>query len=118
MGHQAMPLVLLSPEFIRHGESAAGLRLIKVVDRAEAEGVSFLCPKCFQRLGGAVGCHRVMCWDPSVPADVSPGPGRWKLDGRGFDDLSLVAGSSSVALQGGCKWHGFVRAGLVTDAEA
>jgi hypothetical protein len=51
-----------------------------------------------------------------VPADADPGPGRWEFQGTGLGALTLVAGSSSIQLLGGCNWHGFVRNGEVTDA--
>lgn len=85
-------------------------------DVGEADGVMFLCPKCYVKNGGPVGTHRVICWTPKVPADVNPKPGRWDLVGTGYGDLTLRAGSSSVLLQGGCEWHGFVRNGEVTGA--
>ena len=83
---------------------------------AEADGVCFLCPKCFVTNNGPVGTHRVLCWRPHVPQTEFPIPGRWEFEGTGFDDLSLVAGSSSILLTSGCRWHGFVKNGEVTDA--
>lgn len=83
-----------------------------VVDTlAEAWGVEFLCPKCFEENKGPVGTHMVICWSPVVPLDISPGPGRWELKGTGLHDLSLVAGSSSVKLEGGCNAHFMVENG-------
>ena len=88
---------------------------------AEADGIIFLCPKCFAHNGGSVGTHSVICWNPSVPQTTSPKPGRWNLVGTGYHDLSLVVGSSSVLLNGRCwegaggeGWHGFVTNGEVT----
>lgn len=83
---------------------------------AEADGIMFLCPKCWKANGGPVGTHSVICWAPKVPLTTYPVPGRWNLVGTGFADLSLVAGSSSVKLAGGCNWHGHVTAGEVTGA--
>ena len=85
---------------------------------AEADGIQFLCPKCFAKNGGPRGTHQVLCWRPRVPAGVQPGPGRWEVVGTSFDDYSLVAGSSSVALQGGCAAHFFVTNGQIVAAEA
>jgi hypothetical protein len=83
----------------------------------EADGVVFLCPKCFEEEPrGPVGCHSVICWSPSVSQDTSPTPGRWEMHGGGLDDLTLVAGSSSVLLKGGCMAHFFVRNGRVEGA--
>jgi hypothetical protein len=75
---------------------------------ADCDGVQFLCPLCFDRNAGPVGTHMVICWKPQVPQTISPTPGRWNHQGSGLHDLTLVAGSSSIALQGGCGWHGFV----------
>ena len=89
---------------------------------AEAQGVEFLCPKCYQENAGKVGTHMVICWSRSrgVPDDVSPGPGRWKMDGTGLENLTLNGeepnGARSVLLTSGCGWHGFVTDGIAGDA--
>jgi len=79
----------------------------------EADGIVFMCPKCFATNGGLVGTHSVICWRPQVSQDIPPGPGRWEFQGTGYADLTLVAGSSSVALKGGCEAHFFVRNGEI-----
>ena len=83
---------------------------------AEADGVWFLCPKCFASNGGRPGTHAVVCWFVGkVPDDARPGPGRWVTQGTGLADLTFVPSetrSRSVALTGGgCGWHGFVTNG-------
>jgi hypothetical protein len=86
-------------------------------EKEGANGVLLLCPACFVQNGGRIGTHSVICWDPTVPlppAGPPPAPGRWALHGTGIDDLSLVAGSSSIALTGGCAWHGWIRDGHAT----
>ena len=89
----------------------------EVQDIAEAQGVRFLCPKCFAENGGPVGTHSVICWSESrgTPAAMRPGPGRWLLVGTGIDDLTLNADpprtARSVAVNGGCAWHGYVTNG-------
>lgn len=89
-----------------------------VVDMiAEADGIEFLCPKCFAANGSDVGTHWVICWfEGKVPDDVSPKPGRWNPVGSSLDDLTFVPGakSNSVLLLGGCDWHGFVTNGDAT----
>jgi hypothetical protein len=106
-------LVDLEARFIRSTEN--GWRCVD--DKADAQGVMFLCPKCFTENGGSAGTHMVVCWSESAgaPADAVPGPGRWKMDGTSIDDLTLNAdpprGARSVALSGGCGWHGFVTNG-------
>lgn len=80
----------------------------------EAQGIRFLCPKCFKQNAGPVGTHSVICWfaNRSVPADLHPLPGRWVPSGSGLDDLTFVGpGAASVLLTGGCGWHGFVKNG-------
>jgi hypothetical protein len=83
----------------------------------EADGVEFLCPKCFQANSGPVGTHMVICWFVGkVPDDVNPKPGRWVPEGTGLDDLTLNAlpgKGRSVLLTGeGCGWHGYVTDGV------
>jgi hypothetical protein len=83
----------------------------------DADGVSFLCPKCYTFNGGPVGTHRVWCWFVGrVPDDRLPVPGRWIPGGTGIDDLTFRGpGAASVLLTGGCGWHGFVKSGAVTS---
>jgi len=124
-----MKLTEVEPQFLRHTIRACAPgpdcnvisphteheEYVYVDALADADGIMFLCPKCFAANGGPVGTHSVICWRPRVPANVSPGPGRWEFHGTGYGDLSLVAGSSSVLLTDGCRWHGFVTGGEVTS---
>lgn len=121
-----MRLTALEPTFLKviddsHFESD--------VSFADADGILFLCPKCFLANGGRVGTHSVICWrPPRVPQTIHPIPGRWEFEGSGFDDLTLKAGSSSILLNGnGCLprlpdgtyspgWHGFITSGEVIGA--
>lgn len=107
-----MKLTDLDPRFCRIINP--GDRVSEYVDDlARADGIWFLCPKCFGENGGAKGTHQILCWRPHVPQSHSPTPGRWQFEGTGYADLSLVAGSSSVLLLGGCNAHFFVRNGLI-----
>lgn len=108
-----MKLTELDPQFLRR-DSDDSFAYVQSIN--EANGIKFLCPKCYASNGGAPGTHGVICWNPSVPQTTRPTPGRWKLVGTGYHDLSLEASSSSVSLTSGCKWHGFVKKGEVTDA--
>ena len=83
------------------------------IDLASSDGVMFLCPVCFEKNGGPVGTHSVVCWRPHVSQDHTPIPGRWQFEGSGIHDLTLVAGSSSVLLTGGCNAHFYVRNGQI-----
>jgi len=85
----------------------------RVETLAEADGVQFLCPKCYAANSGPVGTHGVICWSPGVPQTTHPVPGRWRMEGTDLDDLTLVAGSSSVLLTSGCAAHFFVRGGRI-----
>lgn len=132
-----MKLTDLEPEFLRWEKRFEGSPHIKpaggefgtpyehvvhvhVATLAEAMGVQFLCPKCFQANGGNQGTHLVICWSRSrgAPEEATPGPGRWTLDGTGFHDLTLngdpPGNARSVLLTSGCGWHGFVTNGEVT----
>lgn len=106
-----MKIADLHPEFIRVTET--GFRRVPTL--GEAQGIMFSCPKCWAANGGPVGTHMVICWSRGVPDDVRPSPGRWKIEGTGWHDVTLNAdppGSArSVALEGGCAWHGFVTNG-------
>lgn len=82
-------------------------------DFAHADGVLFLCPTCFKKNNGPVGTESVLCWfanRPKVPADATPGPGRWTATGSSFNDLTL---SPSVNVDHE-HWHGYVTNGEVT----
>lgn len=112
----------LEAEFIKYvGEDGKTMHVGEPPDVSidEADAVMFLCPKCYAENKGPVGTHRVICNRPRIPQrDFYVGPGRWEFSGTGIDDLVLTAGSSSVALQGGCQWHGFVGNGGVPPGSA
>lgn len=115
-----MKLTDLEPKFVRLSDAERG-SFERVDSLVQAQGVMFLCPKCYAQNGGRLGTHAVICWSRSrgVPEKVEPGPGRWKLSGTGLHDLTLDAEpgqSRSVLLTSptGCKWHGFVTNGEVT----
>jgi hypothetical protein len=78
-----------------------------------ADGIMFLCPICFEKNKGPIGTHSILCWQPHVPQTFYPAPGRWRFEGTGIRDLTLVAGSSSILLQGGCNAHFFVQRGEI-----
>jgi hypothetical protein len=101
-------------------------RLLKIIDERswrhegvsleESDGVMFLCPKCFTANSGPIGTHSVICWRPHVPQTITPKPGRWSFHGSSLADLTLVAGSSSILLTGGCNAHFYVRNGQIEMA--
>lgn len=88
-----------------------------VMTVAEADGIDFLCPLCFEKNGGAVGTHHVMVTfaDRNVPDEAGSrgkaGPTRWTASGTGLDDLVLTPSillNESQPPEQGCHWHGFV----------
>jgi len=106
-----MRFAQLDPKFLKIVDNQSW-RCVEEIEGAD--GVLFLCPKCFETNSGEVGTHSIICWAPHIPLlpDLT-GPGRWALKGTSVEDLSLVAGSSSVLLNGGCNAHFFVECGLV-----
>lgn len=107
-----MRLIDLEPTFYRLGHEVWN----RVPTLAEAQGVMFLCPKCFITNGGRVGTHMVHCWfaNHGVPDATDPKPGRWNPSGAGFEDLTFVGpGSTSVLITAGCMAHFFVEAGQI-----
>ncbi len=110
-----MRLTDLEPQFVRSWVASASpgwKRGWSRVDRFEmADGVMFLCPVCFER----DDAHQILCWTPEAPDDLPPGPGRWRMSGTGYDDLSLSGpgGTSSIMVPGGCRAHFYVHAGEI-----
>lgn len=79
---------------------------------ADADGVLFLCPKCYRENNGPAGTHSIMCWFSKVPVDRPVGNGRWNPVGHDINDLTFVGpGAFSILLLSGCGWHGFIKDG-------
>jgi hypothetical protein len=101
-----MRLTELEPEWVADFGPLAFTHEPLTIDTAQ--GILFQSPT--DRFG-------ILCWfrDRGVPDDAVPGPGRWKVTGTGFDDLTLWP---SVDVSAGGKhpgrWHGWVRDGEVT----
>lgn len=100
-------LTELDARFLKHLEDGSSQT---VEDIKEADGIIFLCPKCYQQSG-----HSIICWFVHrVADDVAPKPGRWTPQGTGLNDLSFIPAEgrpNSVLLLGGCDWHGYVTNG-------
>lgn len=103
----------LDAEFIQH---VGGGSFNVDVARDAADGVMFLCPKCYATNNGHVGTHSVICWFVGrVPDEIDPKPGRWHPSGDSIDTLTFTGpGAASVLLTSGCGWHGFVKDGDAT----
>ena len=110
-----MRLIDLQPQFLRNDPDDLYTHHY-VQSKDEANGIEFLCPVCFEKNGGAIGTHAVICWDPTVAQDVHPVPGRWEMRGTGFEDLTLFASPTSVQLVGGCNAHFLVQNGQILSA--
>jgi hypothetical protein len=109
-----IPLAELRPQLQRI--LTPGKVWLETDDLSGAQGVRFLCPKCFHENGTSVGTHSVICWflGRGVSDEETPNPVRWEPHGTSLADLTLKAGSSSVKLTGeGCGAHFFIRAGQV-----
>lgn len=104
-----MKLAELDPEFLK----IEGTSFLRVESISEADGIMFQCPTCFLKNGGPIGVHSIICWRPKVPQTIPPVPGRWEFQGSGINDLTLVAGSSSILIQGACNAHFFIKAGAI-----
>ncbi len=86
---------------------------------AEADNITFLCPICFQKNGGAEGTHSVFVSfagrdipEDAGSRDADGKPSRWTIvGGSGLDDLvlapSILLGAKRPANQS-CHWHGFI----------
>ena len=110
-----MKLTDLQPQFLRRVSNSS---YVDVDTLAEADGILFLCPKCFHSGSTHVGCHSELCWfRGKVPDDCYPGPGRWTPSGTGYNDLTFVPGepkqATSVLNTTGCKAHYLVENGEV-----
>lgn len=105
-----MKLTDLEPSFLKMTSETSHQRDVTF---EEADGILFLCPVCFKNNNGSAGTHSVICWRPRVPLTVFPKPGRWEFEGTGYNDLTLVAGSSSILLNGGCNAHFFIKNGEI-----
>jgi hypothetical protein len=94
---------------------------------AEAQGVWFLCPKCYAVgiAGGeepGVGVHGCQVTFEGRGATDQQGshndkgePVRWAVSGTGIADLVCTP---SILLIGGCGWHGFIGSSGVPPGEA
>ena len=91
---------------------------IHVGNLDEAQGVQFLCPKCFVQNGNSdIGTHwcDVTFEDRGVRPDQGThnkagDPVRWAVSGNGFANLTT---QPSIQIVGGCEWHGVITGGEV-----
>lgn len=114
MGKVVCQLAELEPELLKLDSDGGGWRTDATW--GQADGLWFLCPKCWLANGrSAIGTHMVLCRAPHVPQTITPRPGRWAMEGAGLDDVTLVVGSSSVKIEGGCNAHFFIRRGRIED---
>jgi len=123
-----MKLTDLYPQFITYGERTITeddlnptpyqQKFMTHVDLlAEAQGLQFGCPKCFEKNGGMIGTHLidVTFRDRGVSDNLGShntegAPSRWAVSGTGYADLTI---QPSVLVQGACGWHGFITNGEI-----
>jgi hypothetical protein len=99
-----------------------------VATLAEADGVWFLCPKCFAKNAGARGTHMVgvgfagHCPAGSYMKGLQGNDVRWQVSGTGLDDLVLTPSIQLLCNPppppGFCAWHGFVGSSGVPPGSA
>jgi hypothetical protein len=111
-----MKIAELEPYFIVY--LSDGVKETREISIERAQGLWFLCPKCFAQNSGPVGTHAVQISFESRGVLPSQGthnkegkPVRWNVSGTGINDLTLTP---SILLEGGCAWHGFISNGEVT----
>ncbi len=114
-----MRLLDLEPRFVRYYA-----QVMNDVPLIEAQGLLFLCPKCFAENNGPVGTHRISvtfegrgATDEQGSHDKDGKPSRWGVTGTGFDDLTLhpsIHLTNKADEHAGCGWHGFVKNGAAT----
>jgi hypothetical protein len=108
-----MRLIELDPHFlVRRPSTEDGYQhvLERTDNVAVADGIRFLCPRCYEKNGGAAGTHQIR-----VPfAGRGLGQMGWHVAGTSFSDLTLTP---SIALPGErCGFHGFITNGEVIFA--
>ncbi len=105
------PLSQLEAEFLKCSLETAGPfvgrdLLSRVATLAEADGIMFMCPKCFETNGHQV---RVFFRGRGAPDRLGKNSKgvtvRWNASGTGLADLVLTP---SIQIEGCCGWHGFV----------
>jgi hypothetical protein len=117
-----MRLVDLKPFFVRYEtrqEDGKEREYTHTVDSlGDAQGIFFLCPKCFAADGGEVGTHAIdvtFADRGALPNQGSHGtdgsPTRWTVTGSDFSNLTTAP---SILLIRGCAWHGFITNGEVS----
>lgn len=92
---------------------------VEVDTLAEADGVQYLCPKCFTCNGGPVGTHSILNWFVGkVPDNITPTGGRWIPQGE-LENLTYIGPSSaSVLLTGACQAHFHIRDGAIHPCDS
>lgn len=113
-----MKLLELEPQFIKYETTPDG----EVIDPRgipleKAQGLWFLCPKCFAENKGPVGTHACETTfhnrgvaDHQGSHNKEGKPTRWNVGGTDFTNLTLTP---SIQLEGGCNWHGFITNGEI-----
>lgn len=93
------------------------LNFEEVKTLAEADGVQFICPKCFKEDPDAEYPHEVTLWFSSIgklSEKIQGHPG-WNKSGSSLEDLTFVPpGAVSVLIKARCCWHGFVKNGTAS----
>jgi len=91
---------------------------IPVKKLADAQGIEFLCPKCFAANGGERGTHLCSVTFEGRGVESHQGahnkagqPTRWSVSGTSLKNLTIAP---SILIEDSCGWHGFITNGEVT----
>jgi hypothetical protein len=104
-----MKLTELQPVLLEHREFEGDVHCVAAASLESAEGLAIMCPAC---RGG--NDHRHVFWTHRglTPHTVRLSPGRWRLVGTGFGDLTLEPDPPTEAAiligapRMGCSWRG------------
>lgn len=101
----------LDAQFLKIG---ADNSLIYVYNIEDAQGIVFLCPKCYLANNGAIGTHSIICWfmGRGVPEELNRESRRWVLEGSSYDNITF--GDAGIFSEC-CKWHGHVENGIAVS---
>ena len=128
-----MRLTDLEPKFIRYvtqskeeqfaeGPATPTEYLHHVDTLAEAQGIQFLCPVCFQKNSGPIGTHAIEVafadrgvLDHQGSHNRAGAPSRWSASGTSYSDLTTLPSILiDPALPACAGWHGYITNGEAT----
>ncbi len=85
---------------------------------SDADGIMFLCPKCFAANKGRGGTHNIICWfNGRVLTPMNPLTKQWNPSGSNWKAFGFdPSGEQGIKVNGGCGWQGFIENGEVKSS--